>query len=83
MKWSRRRLVVAIDRPNMTLNHDLDDLTMKKLSALQNAYKHASMSYRLQGITRSVNNTWARNGDDLEMKNELRKGDYSTLNIYF
>lgn len=61
----------------------IDDLTMVKLSALQNAYKSASISYRLQGVTRSVNDTWARNGNDLEMKDKLRKGGYSTLNVYF
>lgn len=55
----------------------------QKLSAMHNAYKGASISYRLQGVTRSINDSWARNGNDLEMKQELRRGNYSTLNVYF
>lgn len=54
-----------------------------QLSILQKAYQDTSISYRLQGVTRHVNDTWARNGDDLAMKRALRKGSYQTLNVYF
>lgn len=34
-------------------------------------------------MTRHINETWASNGDDLGMKLALRRGTYSTLNVYF
>jgi hypothetical protein len=50
---------------------------------LASAYTDASIGYRLLGYGRRINNTWARNGDDLGMKTALRRGGYSTLNIYY
>ncbi|KAL5686117.1 hypothetical protein EMGR_003337 [Emarellia grisea] len=58
-------------------------LTFSKLHYLQKAYEKASISYRLKGVTRHINETWARNGDDSAMKKALRRGGYSTLNVYF
>ncbi|OJJ30742.1 hypothetical protein ASPWEDRAFT_120224 [Aspergillus wentii DTO 134E9] len=60
-----------------------DGMINEQLSYLQNAYENVTISYRLEGITRSVNNTWAHNADDLGMKAALRRGSYSTLNVYF
>ena len=54
-----------------------------KLSYLQTAYQNASISFRLEGITRQFNATWSRNGDEMGMKSALREGTYSTLNVYF
>ncbi|RDW69186.1 zinc metalloprotease [Aspergillus mulundensis] len=53
------------------------------LSYLQDAYQNATISYRLEGVTRQVNDKWARNEDELAMKHALRKGTYRTLNVYF
>lgn len=50
---------------------------------LASAYTDASIGYRLLGYDRRTNNTWARNGDDVGMKTALRRGGYSTLNIYY
>ncbi|RHZ64317.1 hypothetical protein CDV55_100364 [Aspergillus turcosus] len=60
-----------------------DEMVTLQLDYLQKAYENAAISYRLKGVTRHVNKTWARNGDDLAMKKALRKGGYSTLNVYF
>ncbi|GAB1211085.1 hypothetical protein ATERTT37_000197 [Aspergillus terreus] len=49
----------------------------------QNAYKNAQISYRLKGVTRQINDAWARNADEIAMKTALRKGTYNTLNVYF
>ncbi|GAB1193135.1 hypothetical protein APSETT444_002338 [Aspergillus pseudonomiae] len=54
-----------------------------EMVADQNAYQNATISYRLQGVTRSVNDTWARNEDEMAMKTALRRGSYRTLNVYF
>lgn len=50
---------------------------------LARAYTETSIGFRLLGYSRRTNDTWARNGDDLEMKTQLRRGGYSTLNIYY
>ncbi|KAL4898439.1 hypothetical protein BDV59DRAFT_197348 [Aspergillus ambiguus] len=60
-----------------------DEMIKGQLSALQNAYQGAQISYRLQGVTRHVNESWARNTDELGMKTALRRGSYRTLNVYF
>jgi Pregnancy-associated plasma protein-A len=50
---------------------------------LAKSFTDASIGFRLMGYTRSTNDTWARNGDDFGMKRALRRGGYSTLNIYY
>ncbi|GFF21678.1 metalloprotease MEP1 [Aspergillus terreus] len=66
-------------------NADLisDAMINDQLSFLQNAYKDAQISYRLKGVTRQINDVWARNADEIAMKTALRKGTYNTLNVYF
>jgi hypothetical protein len=41
------------------------------------------ISFSLKGTTRTVNSQWANDNAELTMKKALRKGTYSTLNIYF
>ncbi|KAL4996135.1 hypothetical protein BDV10DRAFT_115238 [Aspergillus recurvatus] len=60
-----------------------DDMIATQLSYLQDAYQNASISYRLEGVTRQINDEWARNEDELAMKDALRRGSYRTLNVYF
>ncbi|RAL05020.1 zinc metalloprotease [Aspergillus ibericus CBS 121593] len=60
-----------------------DEMITSQLSYLQEAYQSATITYRLKGVTRHVNDSWARNDDELGMKNALRMGNYSTLNVYF
>ncbi|CAI7609514.1 unnamed protein product [Penicillium discolor] len=60
-----------------------DDMINSQLSILQQSYADSGISYRLQGVTRHVNDKWASNGDDAAMKATLRKGSYQTLNVYF
>ncbi|KKK24132.1 hypothetical protein P175DRAFT_0509452 [Aspergillus ochraceoroseus IBT 24754] len=60
-----------------------DEMISAQLSYIQNAYQNATISYSLQGVTQQINDAWARNEDEMGMKNALRKGSYRTLNIYF
>ncbi|GAD97344.1 metalloprotease MEP1 [Paecilomyces variotii No. 5] len=60
-----------------------DKMISNQLSYLQNSYANTTMAYKLRGVTHSINDTWAQGGDDIGMKTALRKGTYSTLNIYF
>ncbi|GKZ40004.1 hypothetical protein AbraIFM66950_001864 [Aspergillus brasiliensis] len=68
---------------NDAANTVSDDMITSQLSYLQKAYESATITYRLEGITRQINDSWARNDDELGMKNALRRGNYSTLNVYF
>jgi hypothetical protein len=47
----------------------------------------SGFQFKLEGITRTVNAKWALeywdSYDEKEYKTALRRGDYSTLNIYF
>ncbi|KAJ6032412.1 Extracellular metalloprotease [Penicillium herquei] len=54
-----------------------------QLSILQDSYADSGIKYQLQGVTRHVNDLWAKDGDDIAMKTALRKGTYRTLNVYF
>ncbi|KAF7595125.1 hypothetical protein BBP40_007092 [Aspergillus hancockii] len=60
-----------------------DEMIISQLSYLQYAYRNATISYRLRGVTRSVNDTWALNQDEMGMKDALHRGSYRTLNVYF
>jgi hypothetical protein len=55
-----------------------DQMITDQFSYLQNSYTNASIGFQFAGSTRSVNDTWARNGDDYGMKSALRQGTYST-----
>jgi len=57
-----------------------------QLDALSADFATSYISFNLRGVTRTVNRTWALDDSsqvDLEMKKALRRGTYSTLNIYF
>ncbi len=64
-------------------NYITDAMIQNQFRYLANAYTNASIGYRLAGVTRVTNDTWASNGDDLVMKAALRRGTYSALNIYY
>ena len=59
------------------------DMIANQLGTLQAAYAPSNISFNLLGTDHTVNDSWASNQDDCSMKLALRKGNYSTLNIYF
>ncbi|CRG86703.1 Meiotically up-regulated gene 89 protein [Talaromyces islandicus] len=72
-------VVSTTDNVNLVTN----EMIASQFVFLERAYANASIKYRLLGIDRSINDTWAQNGDDKEMKRALRRGNYSSLNVYF
>ncbi|KAH8691096.1 hypothetical protein BGW36DRAFT_305009 [Talaromyces proteolyticus] len=72
-------VVSTSDQVNLVTN----EMIASQYVYLQRAYANASISYNFMGVDRSINDTWARNGDDREMKRALRRGTYNSLNIYF
>jgi hypothetical protein len=64
-------------------NYVTDTMANAQFQYLAAAYTNASICFTLLGIDRTTNSTWAANGDDHAMKTALRRGTYSTLNIYY
>jgi Pregnancy-associated plasma protein-A len=64
-------------------NYVKDSQIRAQFEYMANSYTDAGIGFRLLGYFRRTNDTWARNGDDLGMKTALRRGGYSTLNIYY
>ncbi|KAI9815739.1 MAG: hypothetical protein M1827_002135 [Pycnora praestabilis] len=54
-----------------------------QLSILTQSYAPQNIDFALRNITRTINDTWATDGDDTNMKVTLRQGTYNALNIYF
>lgn len=60
-----------------------DAMALKQFNYLLSSYANYSISYTLKATTRTMNDTWAANGDDGAMKTALRQGTYRSLNVYF
>ncbi|KAK4235206.1 metalloprotease MEP1-like protein [Achaetomium macrosporum] len=62
-----------------------DAMLQAQLNTLNTAYAPHQIQFTLRGTTRTVNPSWAAdpNGYEMTMKRSLRKGTYSTLNVYF
>lgn len=55
----------------------------KQLGTLQAAYAPSNIAFNLISTDFTINDAWATDADDGAMKAALRKGNYSTLNVYF
>ncbi|KAK5462837.1 hypothetical protein LTS15_002549 [Exophiala xenobiotica] len=64
-------------------NYITDTIIRNQFNYLAAAYTNASIGFRLAGVDRVTNDSWAVNGDDLSMKRALRQGTYASLNIYY
>ncbi|KAK5558041.1 alkylphosphocholine resistance protein lem3 [Exophiala xenobiotica] len=64
-------------------NYITDTIIRNQFNYLAAAYTNASIGFRLAGVDRVTNDSWAANGDDLSMKRALRRGTYASLNIYY
>ncbi|KKY18974.1 putative metalloprotease 1 precursor [Diplodia seriata] len=60
-----------------------DAMLADQLDVLNAHYAPHGISFTHAGTTRTINRSWADDGNELAMKRELRRGDYKTLNIYF
>ena len=54
-----------------------------QFGALQSAYAASSIAFRLVNTSYTTNDSWASDEADNDMKKALRRGNYSSLNIYF
>jgi hypothetical protein len=59
------------------------DMVANQIGELQSAYASSNISFALVETDYTVNDTWATDVNDVDMKLALRKGNYSALNIYF
>ncbi|KAF6828766.1 metalloprotease [Colletotrichum plurivorum] len=54
-----------------------------QLAVLNSDYAPHGVSFNLVETTRTINPTWAADGNEMAMKRALRKGGYNALNLYF
>ncbi|TDZ24962.1 Extracellular metalloprotease [Colletotrichum sidae] len=54
-----------------------------QLAVMNADFAPHGIAFNLVETTRTVNPTWAQDGNELAMKRALRKGDYGALNLYF
>lgn len=54
-----------------------------QIGVLQSAYASSNITFNLISTDYTVNDTWATDQNDADMKIALRKGNYSALNIYY
>ena len=64
-----------------------DSQVQAQIDVLNQDYTGTGLSFKLQNVTRTLNATWfnnvaPNNTEQTDMKNTLRQGDVSTLNIY-
>ena len=54
-----------------------------QMSVLNSLYRPALISFRLAATSWTVNDAWATDAGSTQMKQALRRGPYSALNLYF
>ncbi|KFY91169.1 hypothetical protein V500_04796 [Pseudogymnoascus sp. VKM F-4518 (FW-2643)] len=59
-----------------------DALIQRQTQVLNNAFGFIGISFRLAGVDRTIHPAWSNGDNERDMKNALRKGDATTLNIY-
>lgn len=62
------------------------DMATKQMQTLNTVYNTFNVHFNLKNTSFTTNDAWAigaSDSDDLAMKNALRQGTYSSLNIYF
>jgi hypothetical protein len=60
-----------------------DQQWQSQFAAINQAYKGSGFAYRLIGLTKTVNDSWAFGNNRSDMENTLRRGAYGTINLYF
>ncbi|GKT56254.1 metalloprotease 1 [Colletotrichum tofieldiae] len=60
-----------------------DKMLSDQLAVMNQDFAPHGISFNLVQTTRTVNPTWAQDGNELAMKSALRKGNYGALNLYF
>ncbi|KAM5349397.1 hypothetical protein ACJ41O_005902 [Fusarium nematophilum] len=60
-----------------------DKMLSDQLDVLNRDFAPHDIEFRLLGTDRTVNSGWSTDGNELAMKQSLRKGTYGDLNIYF
>lgn len=60
-----------------------DSTVNRQLRVMNDDFRASNFQFNLLGTTRTVNRNWASDGNEIAMKQALRRGDYKTLNVYF
>jgi hypothetical protein len=60
-----------------------DQMWQSQFAAINQAFHVSGFVYRLIGLDKTVNDNWAAGNNNTIMQNTLRRGTYSTMNLYF
>ncbi|OLN97782.1 Extracellular metalloprotease-like protein 2 [Colletotrichum chlorophyti] len=60
-----------------------DKQLFNQLAVLNAGFAPSRISFKLLGITRTINPSWSADRAEMDMKRTLRQGGYNTLNAYF
>ena len=75
---------IAMSFPQSSRANMMQDQNFQEqLDVLNSDFSPAGITFTLAGTTRTVDDSWAVDGDEMSMKTELRQGSYSDLNVYF
>lgn len=89
--FERKRAPIVVDTyfhivasSNKTEDGWIPEQQMEDQLAVMNAnFAPNGISFNLIDTTRTINEEWANDWDELAMKQALRKGGYDSLNVYF
>ncbi|OBR06816.1 Metalloprotease [Colletotrichum higginsianum IMI 349063] len=60
-----------------------DKMLSDQLAVMNRDFAPHGIAFNLVQTTRTINPTWAQDGNEMAMKRALRKGTYKDLNLYF
>lgn len=78
----REREEIGVRKTNVDV-FPQDQNFQDQFNVLADNFSPAGITFNLAGTTRTVDASWAVDGDEMAMKTELRQGGYADLNVYY
>ena len=75
--------VTTYDQASLCPPATRNTLMANQIAALNSAYNPANIAFTLKSTSYTVRDDWATDANSTNMKNSLRQGKYTDLNIYF
>lgn len=60
-----------------------DSTIQQQIAVLNSDYGPSGVTFTLKKVDRTVNKSWAQDGNEMAMKKALRQGTYGDLNLYY
>ncbi|KAL9124718.1 MAG: hypothetical protein Q9217_005977, partial [Psora testacea] len=76
-------IVTTLDQARYFSSTTRSALISNQAAVLNQAYRSANISFHVNSTTYTIKNDWATDQNSTSMKKALRRGGYSSLNIWF